>query len=246
MATSAVCRKRIGRRDRPNRPFRSDTADTRCLRRKTNFAPQTDGVFRLASSRRVSRYLLLEIGKVAERFLENASVSHSHLPARHLLKQIESDRSRRSKRDRRPAWLAAFVEFVAEQFEPLADVGRVGFDCRLDEEGWSVAMYLGSIELVGGKDDGQTRHLDFRCNLQAVLGRFTRVHQTTFTVLQGDVVSSAEVGSAATTDELGPRSVVMIDGQIVDNRVRLAIYSQPPSAVGPGLRRLPDGRFEPV
>ena len=114
---------------------------------------------------------------------ETATVRRSHLSARHLLQQIESDRSKRAKRDIRPEWLTAFVECAAELFEPVAEVGRVGFDCRLDEQGWSAALYLGAVEVVGGKSDGQTEQPDFRFDLKALLEQFSRVDALVWNVL---------------------------------------------------------------
>ena len=163
-------------------------------------------------------------------------MSRSHLSARHLLQQIESDRSKRAKRDIRPTWLTALVECAAELFEPMADVGRVGYDCRLDEQGWSLALYLGAVELVGGKTDGQTQPVDFTFDLKPLLEQFSRVDEFAWNVLdhgEGD-------------DAAPPCSFLSIDGLVGDNRVRLTVHSSAPDPIGPGLRRLPDGRFEPI
>ena len=84
-----------------------------------------------------------------------------------------------------PEWLTAFIEGAAELFEPVAEVGRVGFDCRLDEEGWSAALYLGAVEVVGGKSDGQTEQPDFRFDLNLALffEQFSRVDVLVWNVL---------------------------------------------------------------
>lgn len=163
-------------------------------------------------------------------------MSRSHLSARHLLQQIESDRSKRAKRDIRPAWLTALVECAAELFEPMADVGRVGYDCRLDEQGWSVALYLGTVELVGGKADGQTQRVDFTFDLKPLLEQFSRIDEFVWNVLD----------HGEGEHEAAPRSFLSIDGLVGDNRVRLAVHSSAPEPVAPGLRRLLDGRFEPI
>ncbi len=163
-------------------------------------------------------------------------MSRSHLSARHLLQQIESDRFKRAKRDIRPEWLTTLVECVAELFEPLADVGRVGFDCRLDEQGWSAAIYLGAVELVGGKTDGQTQRVGFRLDLKSLLERFSRIDDISWTVSNHGEESQ----------DPAPRSFLSIDGRIGENRVRLEVHSAAPAPVGPGLRRLSDGSFEPI
>jgi hypothetical protein len=168
--------------------------------------------------------------------LEIATLSRSHLSARHLLQQIETDRSKRAKRDIRPQWLTALVESAAELFEPVAEVGRVGFDCRLDEQGWLATLYLGAVELIGGKTDGQTQRPGFQFDLKALLECFSRV----------DLLSWSVLDHADGEADPGPRSLLSIDGRVGENRVRMAIHSTSPAPVGPGLRRLPNGRFEPI
>lgn len=186
--------------------------------------------------RSISRYVVCPSADEPAKFSETAPLSHSHVPLRHLLSQIESDRSKRANRDIRPEWLSGLIEYAAELFEPLTDVGRVGFDCQLDERGWSVAMYLGAVESVGGKDDGHTQYLDFRFDLPPLLERFTRVNDLSWSVFpMGNPLSDSR-----------PRSFLLVDGLIGENRVRLAIHSTAPETVGPGLRRLPSGQVESV
>ena len=168
-------------------------------------------------------------------------MSRSHLSARYLLKQIESDRSNRAKRDIRPAWLVTFTEAVAEMFDPAAGVGRVGFDCRLDEEGWFAALYLGAVELVGGKSDGQTERPGFTFDLKALLEHYSRVD-----ALSWNVLDHGDGNHADGKDDPGPRSFLSIDGIVAGNRLRMEVHSAAPGALGPGLRRLADGRVEPI
>jgi hypothetical protein len=168
--------------------------------------------------------------------LEIATLSRSHLSARHLLQQIETDRSKRAKRDIRPQWLTALVESAAELFEPVAEVGRVGFDCRLDEQGWSATLYLGSVELVGGKTDGQAQRPGFQFDLKALLECFCRVDDVSWSVLD----------HSDGQEDPGPQSLLSIDGCVGENFVRMEIHSTSPPPVGPGLRRLPNGRFKPI
>jgi hypothetical protein len=166
--------------------------------------------------------------------LEIASVSRSHLSARHLLQQIEADRSKRTRRDIRPDWVTALIERVADLFDPVDEFGRVGFDCRLDEEGWSVALYLGAIELIGGKADGQLQCAAFRFDLKPLLDGFSSVD-----LIEWHVVDRGEGAS-----DPGARSFLSVDGMVGENRVRLSVHSAAPEAAGPALRRLPDGRYE--
>ncbi len=161
-------------------------------------------------------------------------MTRSHLSARHLLQQIEFDRSKRVRRDKRPAWLTALIERAADLFDPVDEVGRVGFDCRLDEEGWSVALYLGAVELVGGKTDGKLQCAAFRFDLKSLLDGFSTVERVEWNV----------VDSSDNSADPGPRSFLAIDGLVGTNRIRISIDSAAPLAAGPALRRLPDGRFE--
>jgi hypothetical protein len=161
-------------------------------------------------------------------------MTHSHLAPRHLVGQIESERFNRINRDIRPDWLTAFLESAAGLFEPLEQVGRVGCDCQLDEAGWSVALYLGSVEQVGGKDDGQNRLVGFHCDLRPLLAQFTRIDEFSWIVFPRE---------SDPRDAL-PRSLISLDGQIEGNRVRLAIRSAAPAAAGPGLRQRTDGSIE--
>ena len=67
-----------------------------------------------------------------------------------LLEQMEQYRLRREQRDCRPEWLKGFIQQASSLFEPLTHVGRVGYACQFDERGWTVCMYLGTTEIVGG------------------------------------------------------------------------------------------------
>ncbi|MGE3317105.1 MAG: hypothetical protein AB7O26_18465 [Planctomycetaceae bacterium] len=132
--------------------------------------------------------------------------------------------------------MTQFVNNAAELFEPIDDVGRVGFDCQVADDCWEVALYLGSTEIVGGKEDGQFRFSGFDFDLRALIGQFHEVENI----------------QLATSDDGGDdspsvlRSNVMIEGRIDDNRIRVRVHSIPPGDVGPGLRRHVDGRCDPV
>ena len=113
-----------------------------------------------------------------------AGVSSPHRPALHeymspeqLLQQLEEYESRRRQKDRRPDWLKALIEQVAELFDPLTDVARAGYDCRLDEHGWLIRMYLGTSEIIGGPKDGQIEHASFRLDIHRLLTVFESVER---------------------------------------------------------------------
>lgn len=163
-------------------------------------------------------------------------MSHSHLGVKHFLAQIESDRSSRTRRDKRPEWLNGLIEEAAASFEPLDGVARVGYECVPDEEGWNVSVYLGAVEMVGGKSDGKTRRPDFRCDLKRLLEQFARIDELEWTVWpQGPAEG-----------DLAEQSVITIGGLIGTSKVWLRVRSSAPEAIGPGLREYPDGRVESV
>jgi hypothetical protein len=163
-------------------------------------------------------------------------MSHSHLGARHLLAQIESDRSLRSNRDKRPDWVNGLIEEAASSFEPLAGVARVGYECVPEDGVWRISLYLGSVEMVGGKSDGQTRQPDFRCDIKRVLEQFARIDELEWTVRpQGpDERNTAQ------------QSTITVEGLVGTSRVRLEVRSSAPETIGAGLREFPDGRVEAV
>jgi hypothetical protein len=96
-----------------------------------------------------------------------------------------------------------------------------------------MALYLGAVELVGGKTDGQLTCAAFRFDLKSLLDGFSAVERIEWVVDRNDRLSDP-----------GARSFVAVDGMVGKNRVRLSIYSVAPEAAGPALRRLPDGRYE--
>ena len=163
-------------------------------------------------------------------------MSHSHLGARHLLAQIEADRSCRTNRKNQPEWLNGLVEEAAASFEPLVGVARVGYECLPHEGGWHVSLYLGAVEMVGGKLDGQTRRPDFHCDLKHLLEQFVRIDDVEWTVWP-DGQDDANVGQ---------QSAVTVQGLVGTSRVRLEVRSSAPETVGPGLRQFGDGRIESV
>lgn len=149
-----------------------------------------------------------------------------------LLMQMEQYRLRREQRDYRPEWLKLFVQQAAGVFEPLTHAGRVGYDCQADERGWTVCMYLGTTEIVGGAKDGQIDHASFRVDLTSITSLFSVVQRLEWYSL-GD---SGEASSGKV------RSLICVHGTVSPgNDVRLELLAMPPEFVGPGLHYRPDG-----
>lgn len=157
---------------------------------------------------------------------------HSHLLVRHLLKQLELHKRDRKERDRRPAWLSTFVHQTAALFEPLNGVAKVGYQCELTPEGWEARLYLGSTEIIGGRDDGHARFSSFEFDFARLTDGFTRVDEFRWNVCQSGEGSSA--------------SFVTLRGQIDNHPVSLKLYSRPPKDATPAFRQHTDGTMEDV
>ena len=121
-------------------------------------------------------------------------------------------------------------------FEPFTDLGRVGFDCKFDEDRWTVGMFLGSTEMVGGRDDGRTMPADFNFDLHQLIGLFGHI----------DLLVWSALPNGGADRKLESSSFVTVEGVVGDNPVRLQIHSTPPSDAGPGFRKFSDGSQEPV
>lgn len=168
-------------------------------------------------------------------FPEMSPLSHSHLPVKHLLKQLEIYRSTRKNRDIRPQWLTDLIGRVSELFDPADEVARVGFECRLTEEAWELLLFLGSTEIVGGPADGQTRVAGFRFDLLTLIDNFTVVDQVEW---------NARPQSAGEAEP--DRSFVKITGRVDGEPLKLLIFAVPPAGVGPGIRAHHNGGCEPA
>jgi hypothetical protein len=152
-----------------------------------------------------------------------------------LLKQLQAHREQRHQRDYRPDWLKDFISRAAELFEPLETYGRAGFDCQLDERGWTVSMYLGATEIIGGPKDGHIGHASFRMNLEELRDLFSSID-----FFEWYSLADADVDGA--TPKL--RSLVAVHGGIgekQEQRIRLELLSVPPTLIKPGIHCRPDG-----
>ena len=146
-----------------------------------------------------------------------------------LLQQMEEYKTRREQRDHRPQWLTRFVTSVAELFEPLTDIGRVGYDCQADELGWLVTMYLGTTEIIGGPKDGQIEHASFKIDLSRIVALFRRLDR-----LEWYSVANTNADQFDETT----RSLVSAHGTLDEDQcIRLELLHVPPKYVSPGLNR---------
>lgn len=160
-------------------------------------------------------------------------MSHSHIVVQHLLKHMETWRPGQKKRDVRPDWLTNLIEEMAELFEPLTGVARVGFDCRMEEDAWVVRMYLGSTEIVGGPLDGRSMPMSFELNMQQLVSKFERLEEFYWSVFPAE---------AQDVDEF--QAYVTISGTVQGNQIRFHFFATAPDDVGPGIRVHQDGHFE--
>lgn len=160
-------------------------------------------------------------------------MSHSHVPVKHLLKQLEAQRANRRSRDIRPDWLRQFVDQAAQLFEPDRDVARVGFRCKLEEESWVIELFVGKTEIVGGPDDGRNVQTPYHLDVNQLCKLFAGETQVTWRV-------------SPAADEATSSTRLQIAGQIEQENVRLHILSTPPTELGPGMQQLPDGTIKPV
>jgi hypothetical protein len=149
-----------------------------------------------------------------------------------LLEQMEQYRLRREQRDFRPEWLKGFILQASALFEPLTHIGRVGYDCQFDERGWTVCMYLGTTEIVGGAKDGQIDHASFRIDLKQIGLLFESI----------DRFEWYSVTDTNDQDSEKIRSLLALHGVIsVGNTLRLELLAIPPQTIKPGLHYRPDG-----
>jgi hypothetical protein len=123
---------------------------------------------------------------------------------------------------------------IAELFEPITGVSRVGYDCQLGDECWIVAVYLGATEMIGGSEDGKIRYANFEIDLREVLTKFDEYDEFIWSSFPLPMDGPESLA----------RSFVTIAGKIGGNPIRLQLFSVPPEDAGPGMRHYPDGRFE--
>ena len=160
-------------------------------------------------------------------------MTHSHMPIQHLIRQVEKSYEKKKARDL-PGWLKEFIDHAANSMEPSVGVARVGYDCKITEEGWNLSLFLGETEVVGGSEDGLTRIPNFDLNLSDILGQFESVESVRW-VSRPDADFSEE-----------QMSTVIIRGKIEDEMMTFSILDRSPESIGPGMRELMNGLLETI
>jgi hypothetical protein len=155
------------------------------------------------------------------------------MSVQHFIAQLDRWRQNREQRDLRPPWLQKLTSELADLFDPFHEIARAGFDCRPAENGWEVGLFLGRVEIVGGRHDGREELCNFTYDLARLKSYFQSVSEFRLTSLPREGEGEAV-------------SFVIVRGQIESQEVTIRIFSLPPEEAGIGLRKYLDGQCETV
>lgn len=158
------------------------------------------------------------------------------MPVVHLLKQVELYKAKREQRDNRPAWIVELIDRLTDLFEPMAEVGRVGFDCQFADGYWELSLFLGKTEFVGGQHDGLSRSTNFEFNILPLVQLFDQLDQMNYVACPDEERRTS----------LGVESHLSIRGQYQANPLHLHILATPPQHAGPGIRQFPNGELDTI
>ena len=162
--------------------------------------------------------------------MPHASPTGSRLPVADLLGLAEP------RPTPRPDWLDRFVADAAELFDPLSGLGRVGYRSEPGADGWSVALFLGATEIVGGPGDGLVAPARFRFDATGLAALF----------------DAAPGVSLEITPQLAPHGVDGIDaaltlsGAVDGHALTATVLSAPPEGAEPGFKRYAAGLNPPL
>ena len=162
-------------------------------------------------------------------------MTHSHLVVNHLLKWLESGNPLVSLQKACPDWLADLANQISELFSPLTDVARAGYQCQWIDDCWELTLFLGEMEVVGGPCDGEQHRVGFVFDVASALDFFSEVHQCQW----GSFSSRDSMSGEAT-------SVLIVQGMIAEEPLRLQIVSEAPAELGTAMRLHADGRCEVI
>lgn len=168
-------------------------------------------------------------------------MNHSHVPIRHLIRQLEKTREGRAEHPRGnrplPLWMGRFIAQAAELFEPFSGLARVGYETIRCGESWEISLFLSEQEQVGGSADGQITAVNFRFNVLGLSQCFSRLESLTW---------NAFPNSHVCFDDKGDLAFLIARGDVEGTQVSLQILAAPPEHIGPGMRAYADGRIELV
>lgn len=169
--------------------------------------------------------------------LKDTAVSHSHLSIRHFIQQLESNKTSRPRGVQLPEWLQLFIETAAECFEPAGESARAGYVCSCLADGWSVQLFLGMTEVVGGQEDGARIPTAFSFDVDRARSCFDEVHE---------VCLQRAIDVRQTTVNGGSNISAVFNGTVSGQILTLEILEQPPEEMGPAMLQFADGRCELV
>lgn len=159
------------------------------------------------------------------------------MPLRHLLTQLDSFARERPRKLQLPDWLKSFIQDAAECFEPERESARAGYVCSCFNDGWTVQLFLGLTEIVGGPEDGAKLPTGFQYDLETARDLFEEIER---------VCVHENPDSLDLTGRLTSEATAVISGSIEGQQVTLEILHRPPAGMGPGLLLHWDGRCEVV
>ena len=136
----------------------------------------------------------------------------------------------------RPDWVDDFIADAAELFDPLSGLGRVGFRTEPGEDGWSVALFLGATEIVGGPGDGLVAPARFRFDANGLAALFDAPPVIDLHV--------EPVLAAHGVD--GIEAALSLSGEIDGRALTATVLTLPPDGAAPGFKRYAAGLEPPV
>ncbi len=158
-------------------------------------------------------------------------MAHSHMSFQHFLKQIQTKRNSKKQTNIQPEWVSAFVDQVADLFVPLDKDGRVGYECKMNDRGWKIKMFLGMTEIIGGQHDGSSHPANFEFDVSQLISIFDKI----------DIMKWETYPDSTDPNHYQNHSLVIVEGMLEEHFVQLELHSVPPGDIGPGFKEFPNG-----
>jgi len=154
-------------------------------------------------------------------------LSHSHTAVQFFIQKAETLAHRRALRKARPPWTVRLAEQVADAFQPLSGVARVGYEIELgDDDRWIITLFLGQTETVGGPEDGSRHLVNFQFDLASLIAGIDRVDELAWFARPEPESEHTVAGS----------SYLELKGQTEREPVTVRIASVPPTDAALGIR----------